>query len=70
MEYIQEHQPLVNYFHVPFMSQTRFAELTGYSKGIIEGWVNRGYIPTIKVGKHTAINLIALTQECLDQLPK
>jgi len=67
MEHPQESLQLIQ---VPFMSQLRFSQLTGYPVGVVEGWVNRGYVPTILVGKHRAINLVALTQECLDQLPR
>ena len=50
------------------MAQRKFAELVGVTMGVLEGWINRGYIPTIKIGKHTLINLVGLTQECLDRL--
>lgn len=55
---------------VPFMSQGLFAELTGFSTGIVEGWVNRGYIPTLLIGKHRVINLVELTQSCMSNLSK
>ncbi|WNB76781.1 hypothetical protein [Methylomonas koyamae] len=57
---------------IPFMAQTKFADMTGFSLGVIEGWVVRGYVPSMVVGKHRVINLVALFQQCidLDQLPK
>lgn len=55
---------------IPVMHQERFAELSGVSRGVLEGWVNRGYIPTIVIGKHRLINLVELTQSCIEQLPR
>lgn len=65
----QEQQPpYLQFFTVPVMAQRKFAELVGVTMGVLEGWINRGYIPTIKIGKHTLINLVGLTQECLYRL--
>lgn len=55
---------------VPVLSQQRFSELTGIAPGVLTGWVNRGYIPVIKLGKHTLINMVLLTQDCIDQAQK
>lgn len=46
---------------VPFMHPDKFAEQIGLSKGVVGGWIDQGYVPTIKVGKYRMINLIALT---------
>lgn len=54
---------------IPIMSKSRFSELTGFSEGVIKGWVDRGYLPSVKVGKLTAINLVLITSNCLSQLP-
>lgn len=37
--------PLVPF--VPVMHRERFSELTGIPFGVIDGWVIRGYLPTI-----------------------
>lgn len=58
-----------NYSAVPLMEKKRFAELTGFSEGAIEGWVERLYIPSIKIGKHRAVNLALITKACLEGLP-
>ena len=54
---------------VPIMNKKRFAELTGYSEGVVEGWLDRGQIPSVLVGKHRAVNLALITSNCLAQLP-
>ncbi len=69
-ENMEQSPPFLQGPQVPIMAQTKFADLTGVPPGVLEGWINRGYLPTLKVGKHTVINLVALTQDCIDQLPK
>jgi hypothetical protein len=54
---------------VPFMNKKRFAELTGFSEGVVEGWLDRNQIPSVMVGKHKAINLVLITRNCFAQLP-
>ena len=54
---------------VPIMNKKRFAELTGFSEGVIEGWLDRGQIPSVLIGKHRAINLCLITRNCLAHLP-
>lgn len=49
---------------VPVMTQERFADLVGIDLGVLQNWVNRGYLPTIKIGRHRLINLVVLAREC------
>lgn len=55
---------------VPLMHKEKFAELVGVTYGVVDGWCIRGYLPTKIVGKHQLVNLVALTQECIDELPR
>jgi len=34
---------------VPFMHPNKFADLIGLSKGVVGGWIDQGYVPTVKV---------------------
>ena len=52
---------------VPLMSAKRFAELTGFELGVIRGWLDKKYLPSIKVGAHRAVNVALLNQEALSQ---
>lgn len=65
----QAQDPVVN-CQVPVMSKERFADLSGVSFGVVDGWCNRGYLPTVVIGKHKMINLVQLTQSCIEQLPR
>ncbi|WP_440996591.1 hypothetical protein [Arhodomonas sp. SL1] len=61
MEDLNARQPAM----VPVMSRQRFAELAGVEDGVVRGWIERGQIPTIKVGKHRLINVALLHDECM-----
>ena len=50
----------------PVVSRERFAELTGLPIGVIIGFANKGYLPTISIGKYSLINVELLRKRCLD----
>lgn len=54
----------VNCAFVPVCTRERFAQFSGLDEGVIRGMCDRGYLPTIKLGKYSLINLVALMQEC------
>jgi hypothetical protein len=53
---------LVPPFQIPLavVSKQRFAELTGLSLGVVEGHLDRGFLPSLKIGKHRMVNLAKL----------
>lgn len=54
---------------LPVVSRKRFAEITGFPEGVVQGWIAKGYIPTYSVGKYTLINLALLNRMALDKAP-
>ncbi len=52
--------------NVPLMAKERFSELTGVPEGVVQGWIEKGHIATIKIGRHRLINIAVLTQECME----
>lgn len=62
----QVSQSLQGTVPVPVMSRERFAELTGLSIGVIDGWSDRGHLPTLVIGKHRLVNLVLLHKQCLE----
>jgi len=54
------HAPLTNFVVVTL---ERFSEQTGLPIGVCLGMVNRGYIPTITIGRRRLINMVALSRE-------
>lgn len=52
---------------IPVMHRDKFAELVGVSSDVVTGWINRGYIPTLEVGKYRLVNLALLNKLALDK---
>lgn len=50
---------------VPVMAADRFAELVGVSSEVVRGWIDKGYLPTMKIGRYRLVNLAALQREAL-----
>lgn len=50
---------------VPMATKERFADLVGTSPPAVQGWINRGYVPTVKTGKYRLIDLMELFSECI-----
>lgn len=50
--------------HVPVMTPERFCELTGVSEGVLQGWMNRGYVPVVIVGRRRLVNLVKFAAMC------
>lgn len=48
---------------LPIIHHAKFAELNGLSEGVVGGWVDSGYLPTVKMGRYTMINLVALREQ-------
>ena len=47
---------------VPLMHPSKFAESIGRSAGVVGGWLDSGYLPTVKVGRYQMVNLVLLTE--------
>jgi len=45
---------------VPIMHPDKFAEAVGRTPGVIGGWIDQGYLPTVKVGRYQMVNLVLL----------
>lgn len=59
-----KHVTVTNY--TPLVSRERFAEMIGCPLGVVQGWINKGYIPTVPVGKYSLINLELMRKNCLE----
>ena len=52
---------------VPVMDRVRFAELAGLTHDTVRGMIEKGLLPTIRIGKRRLINIAQLTKECVEQ---
>jgi hypothetical protein len=51
------------YLSLPCIHRAKFAELNGLSDGVVGGWIDKGLVPTIKIGRYTMINLVQLAEQ-------
>ena len=59
---------LLRVMQSPYMTPEKFGESIGLSKGVVGGWIDLGYLPTVKIGKYRMINLIAINADLIRQL--
>lgn len=52
-----------NVLFSPMCTKERFSELTGLGVEVVRGMLERGHLPSVKVGKHRLINMVLLTDE-------
>jgi hypothetical protein len=52
---------------VPYMTKQRFSELSGVPLGVVDAWVDRGYIPSRVIGKHRLVNMALLWKGAFDE---
>lgn len=51
----------------PVMTQERFAQLSGLTEGQVRGQIEKGHLPSLKVGRVRLVNVAALSQDALDK---
>ena len=51
----------------PLVTRERFADLLGLPPGVIVGWINKGMLPTVTIGKYSLVNVELLRKSCLDR---
>ena len=48
------------------MTAEKYAEAVGIEIGVVKGWIQRGYIPTKKIGKRRLVNIALITKDHLE----
>lgn len=51
---------------VPVMAADRFAELVGVTPDVVRGWLDKGYVPAMKIGRYRLVNIALLNREALE----
>lgn len=51
----------------PFMPWAEFADWCRIPAGVVRGWIDRGYIPTKRVGKHLLVNVEAVRKQLIEE---
>lgn len=52
---------------VPYMTREAYASHVGLPVGVIQGWIERGYLATVRVGKYNLINVALETRRALNR---
>lgn len=50
----------------PVVTKRMFSEMSGLTEETIRGMIERGHLPTVKIGKHRMVNVALLTKESLE----
>jgi len=51
----------------PVMTQERFSQLSGLTEGQVRGQIEKGHLPSLKIGRVRLVNVAALSQDALDK---
>jgi len=62
-----DEQKHIHLISTPVMTQERFSQLSGLTEGQVRGQIEKGHLPSIKIGRIRLVNIAALSQEALDQ---
>jgi len=61
-----EEQPIP--VSTPLATKERFAEMTGLGEDVIRGMIERGHLPSVKVGRYRLVNVALLNQELIREV--
>ena len=48
----------------PVVTKEKFARLSGLAEGVIQGMIEKGHLPSIKIGRYRLVNLARLATDC------
>jgi hypothetical protein len=51
----------------PYVTKKRCSELSGLEEEVSRGMIDKGYLPTVKIGRYRLINLTLIAKEALEQ---
>ena len=46
----------------PILHPNKLAIEAGVTEGVVGGWMDNGYLPTVKVGRYQMINMVQLVE--------
>ena len=50
----------------PIVTKRYFSQLSGLTEDTVRGMIERGQLPSVKLGRHRMINIALLTKESLE----
>ena len=52
----------------PVLTREKFAQQVGVSAGVVQGWIDKGYLPTFEIGKYRLVNVAVLTRRAMEKV--
>lgn len=52
---------------VPVMTREKFAQHSGLAEGVVQGMIEKGHLPSIKIGRYRLVNVARLSRDCIDE---
>jgi len=49
------------------MAQERYSQLTGLTEGQVRGQIEKGHLPSLKIGRVRMVNIALLSQQVMDK---
>ena len=50
----------------PIVTKKRFSEMTGLTEETVRGMIEKGLLPTMKIGRRRLVNVEAVTQSAIE----
>ena len=60
---LEEMGQKINGAFPPFMPWREFADWVREEHAVVRGWVDKGYLPCVKVGRRRLVNLVVLVEQ-------
>lgn len=61
-------KPVMPTVNVPVMTREQFASLSGLGEDVVRGMIEKGHLPSIKIGRHRLVNIVLLTMNSLTEV--
>ncbi|UZR30203.1 hypothetical protein [Methylococcus mesophilus] len=54
-------------YPVPYMTRELYAQYVGLPIGVVDAWVERGHVPSEKIGKYLLVNIAAQWRDAVQK---
>jgi hypothetical protein len=51
----------------PLMAWREFADWIRMEHGVVQGWIESGYLPSVRIGKHRLVNIALLSKNLMEE---
>ncbi len=51
----------------PLMAWREFADWIRMPQNVVQGWIESGYLPSVRIGKHRLVNIALLSKNLMEE---